>query len=88
MSGVALYIQEQNTTKCQLTLWEAHGENAVDDHKSEEILGDHPVDHDHKGSHELESPENIILLYLRKYQSLGKLTSISLKIFLKTFKSR
>ena len=73
MRGVALYIQEQNTTKCQLTLWEAHGENAVDDHKSEEILGDHPVDHDHKGSHELESPENIILLLSPKISKFRKI---------------
>ena len=75
MSGVALYIQEQNTTNCQLTLWEAHGENAVDDHKSEEILGDHPVDHDHKGSHELESPENIILLFSPKISKFRKINS-------------
>jgi hypothetical protein len=44
-------------------LRETHGEDGVDYHKSQEILGDHPVDHDHEWSHKLESPEKRRLLY-------------------------
>ena len=35
-------------------LREAHDEHGVDDAKAHQVLGEHPVDHDHHGAHELE----------------------------------
>merc|ERR1719397_2480289 len=37
-------------------LGEAHDEDEVDDKESEKVLGNHPVDHDHKGADNLNSP--------------------------------
>ena len=37
-------------------LGEAHDEDEVDDKESEEVFGDHPVDHDHKRADDLNSP--------------------------------
>ena len=37
-------------------LGETHDEDQVDDKESEEIFGDHPVDHDHKGADDLDRP--------------------------------
>ena len=35
-------------------LREAHDEHGVDDAEAHQVLGEHPVDHDHHGAHELE----------------------------------
>ena len=57
----------------RLTLREADDEDGVDGDEAEQVAGDHPVDHDHKGSHELESPENIILLLSPKISKFRKI---------------
>ena len=41
-------------------LGEAHDEDEVDDKESEEVFGDHPVDHDHKGADNLNRPGMIL----------------------------
>ena len=46
-------------------LREAHDEDEVDDKESEEVFGNHPVDHDHKGADNLECPGEKSLVAMR-----------------------